>query len=39
MGHLGINLNYAVKLAVPETHTIEPKITTLILCTTGVIIG
>jgi len=29
MGHSGVNLNYAVKLADPENHTIEPKITTL----------
>jgi len=28
-GHQGINLNDAVKLAVPENHAIEPKITTL----------
>jgi len=29
MGHPGVNLNYAVKLADPENHTTEPKITTL----------
>jgi len=29
MGHSGVNLNYAVKLADPENHTTEPKITTL----------
>jgi len=29
MGHPGVNLNYAVKLAVPENDTIEPKMTTL----------
>jgi len=29
MGHQGVNLNYAVKYADPENHTIEPKITTL----------
>ena len=28
-GHLGVNLDDAVKQAVPENPTIEPKITTL----------
>ena len=28
-GHPGVNLNDAVKLAVPENHTLEPKRTTL----------
>ena len=35
--HLGVNLDDAVKQAVPENPTLEPKIMT-ILCTTGVMI-
>jgi len=29
IGHPGVNLNYTVKVAVPENHILEPKITTL----------
>ena len=37
-GHPGVNLNDAVKLAVPENHTLEPK-STVKIGPTGASIG